>query len=245
MLNIATISVLPEIFGALAHGMPARAVAAKMLALHHLPLRDFATDAHRRVDDTPYGGGPGMVLKVAPARAAIQAAKAKLGCSTPVYYLSPQGRTVTQQDLQRMRSLPAMILFAGRYEGVDERLSEDFDDELSIGDYVLSGGELAAAVLIDAMARLLPGVLGDAQSAAQDSFTSDLLDHPHYTRPAAIDGQSVPEVLQNGDHAAIKQWRRMQALGRTQQRRPDLLKGRELSHHEQKLLNQYFESNQR
>lgn len=227
MLKIGTISVLPSMFDALSVGMPARAVAAKALTLQHWGLRDFATDAHRTIDDQPYGGGPGMVLKVAPVRAAIAAAKASLGSQTPVYLMSPQGRKVTQKDIAHLSQMPSMIMVSGRYEGVDERLSQDFDDELSIGDYVLSGGELATMVLIDAMARLLPGVLGDAQSAVEDSFSNNLLDFPHYTRPAEIDGQAVPAVLQSGDHAAIAQWRRMQAIQRTRERRPDLLSAHE------------------
>jgi tRNA (guanine37-N1)-methyltransferase len=240
MLNIGTISVFPGMFDALNMGMPARAVAQDALHLHHWSLRDFADNKHGSIDDTPYGGGPGMVLKVAPVRAAIQAAKTQLGNDTPVYYLSPQGRPVDQATLSKLCQKPGMILLAGRYEGIDERLQQDIDEELSIGDYVLSGGELAAMVLIDAMARLLPGVLGDAESAAQDSFSDGLLDYPHYTRPASIDAQTVPAVLQNGDHQAIAQWRRMQALGRTWQRRPDLLKQQTLSSTDQQLLEDFL-----
>lgn len=240
MLNIGTISVFPGIFDALSMGMPARAVAQDALRLQHWSLRDFADNKHGTIDDTPYGGGPGMVLKVAPVRAAIQAAKTQLGNDTPVYYLSPQGRQVDQSLLQTMSQQPSMILLAGRYEGIDERLQQDIDEELSIGDYVLSGGELAATVLIDAMARLLPGVLGDSDSAAQDSFSDGLLDYPHYTRPACIDDQAVPSVLQNGDHQAISQWRRMHSLGRTWQRRPDLLGQHTLSANDQQLLEDFL-----
>lgn len=240
MLNIGTISVFPNMFEALSSGMPARAVAQRALHLQHWSLRDFADNKHGNIDDTSYGGGPGMVLKVAPARAAIQAAKVQLGANTPVYYLSPQGRPVTQKCVVKLSQQQNMILLAGRYEGIDERLQQDIDEELSLGDYVLSGGELAAMVLIDAMARLLPGVLGDAHSAEQESFSDGLLDYPHYTRPASIDAQEVPAVLQNGDHKAIAQWRRMQALGRTWQRRPDLLSQQTLSNTDQQLLEDFL-----
>jgi tRNA (guanine37-N1)-methyltransferase len=201
--------------------------------------RDFADDAHRTVDDRPYGGGPGMVMMVEPLRRAIDAAR-KAAPGAPVAYLSPQGRRLDQQVAAELAQRGSMILLAGRYEGVDERLIQsDVDEEWSIGDYVLSGGELPAMVLMDTVVRLLPGVLGHADSAEQDSFVDGLLDFPHYTRPEEIGGQRVPAVLLSGDHEQIRRWRLKQALGRTWLRRPDLLEGRALSDEEKVLLDEY------
>lgn len=242
MLQVTTISVHPEMFGALGHGMPARAQSHDALRLQHLNLRDFTDDPHRTIDDRPFGGGPGMVLKVEPMRRAIAEAKRILGEDTPVYHLSPQGRRLEQQDMQQLSRQASFILVASRFEGVDERLSQDFDDELSIGDYVLSGGELAAMVLLDAVSRLLPGVLGDEASAEHDSFMDGLLDYPAYTRPANVEGQSVPDVLMQGDHQAIATWRQQQALGRTWLRRPDLLQKRGLSPAENNLLQTFIQT---
>lgn len=201
--------------------------------------RDFTCDRHRTVDDRPYGGGPGMVMKVQPLRDAIRAAKAA-GEAAPVVYLSPQGRRLDQAAVKRFAGMKRLVLLAGRYEGVDQRLLDnEVDEEWSIGDYVLSGGELAALVVIDAVTRLCPGVLGDADSAEQDSYVDGLLDYPHYTRPEEIDGRRVPEVLLSGDHRAIACWRRKQALGRTWLRRPDLLAKRELTAEDQVLLEEF------
>ncbi|MDH5358902.1 MAG: tRNA (guanosine(37)-N1)-methyltransferase TrmD, partial [Gammaproteobacteria bacterium] len=198
-------------------------------------------DKHRTVDDRPYGGGPGMVMKLEPLQKAIYAAKQQLGQQTKVVYLSPQGRKLDQQGLQELATREAMIFVAGRYEGIDERLIEqEIDEEWSIGDYVLSGGELAAMVMIDGVARLLPDVLGDEESAQQDSFMAGLLDHPHYTRPERSSDQTVPEVLLGGDHEAIRKWRLKQSLGRTWIRRPDLLDMDTLTNEQKALLEQFI-----
>jgi len=205
-----------------------------------LDPRDQTRDKHRTVDDRPYGGGPGMVMKVEPLRDAIRAAKAD-GPQRPVVYLSPQGRVFDQAEAARLAAGPGMILVAGRYEGVDERFVEtEVDLELSIGDFVLSGGELAALCVIDACARLVPGVLGDAESAVAESFVAGLLDHPHYTRPEDEAGRKVPEVLLSGDHAQVARWRLKQALGRTWLRRPDLIARRALSETERQLLEEFL-----
>jgi tRNA (guanine37-N1)-methyltransferase len=222
-------------------GVTGRAVERKLLRVGTENPRDHATDKHKSVDDRPYGGGPGMVMKVETLRAAIHAAKARTGAGAKVIYLSPQGRQLDQQGVQELAKHPSLILVAGRYEGVDERLIEtEVDEEWSIGDYVLSGGELPALVMIDALARLIPGALNDEESAAQDSFMNGLLDCPHYTRPEDLEGRRVPEVLLSGDHAAIRRWRMQQMLGRTWLRRPDLLKDLELSAEQQKLLQDFI-----
>lgn len=232
------ISLFPDQFRILSEeGVVARALKRGIAELRLWNPRDFSTDVHRTVDDRPYGGGPGMVMKVEPLRAAIQAARAAAGSESRVAYLSPQGRLLTQSDMVRIAAETGWILLAGRYEGVDERLlAADVDEEWSIGDYVLSGGELAAMVVMDAVIRLLPGALGHAGSAEADSHMDGLLDCPHYTRPELLDGQPVPEVLLSGDHAAIARWRLQQSLGRTWLRRPDLLAQRVLSADEQVLL---------
>ena len=209
--------------------------------------RDFANDRHRTVDDRPYGGGPGMVMMVEPLRAAIGAARATIAKSeplagrAPVIYLSPQGEQLNQQVVTELAAMTAMVLLCGRYEGVDERLLQlEVDREISLGDFVLSGGELPALAVIDAVTRQLPGVLGHQDSAAMDSFADGLLDCPHYTRPEHIVSLTVPPVLLSGDHRLIEQWRLKQALGRTYERRPDLLDARELSENEQTLLREYL-----
>jgi tRNA (guanine37-N1)-methyltransferase len=202
--------------------------------------RDFARDRHRTVDDRPYGGGPGMVMAVEPLRSTIRAARERAGGAAQVSLLSPQGRRLDQAALRELAGRQDMILVCGRYEGIDERLIElEIDEEWSLGDYVLSGGELAAAVVIDAVTRLLPGVLGDEQSAAQDSFTDGLLDCQHYTRPEETEGLAVPPVLLSGDHGAIERWRKKQALGRTWLRRPDLLDELELDEKSRLLLAEF------
>jgi len=203
--------------------------------------RDFATDRHRTVDDRPYGGGPGMVMRVEPLAGTIRAARAGVGPEARVIYLSPQGRRLNQAGVAELASRESLVLVAGRYEGVDERVIEtEVDEEWSIGDYVLSGGELAAMVLIDAVARLLPGALGHEDSAREDSFFAGLLDCPHYTRPEVAAGRRVPEVLRNGNHREIRRWRLKQALGRTWLRRPDMLDGLVLDDEQRKLLDEFI-----
>lgn len=240
---IGVISLFPEMLDAISgSGITRRAIEAELLSLQAWNPRDFATDRHRTVDDKPYGGGPGMLMKVAPLKAAIEAAKAASETNRPrVVYLSPQGEPLNQAKLAEYAEQSELILVAGRYEGVDERLLESvIDEEVSIGDYVLSGGELPAMVLIDGITRLLPGAVGDRDSVEQDSFSEGLLDFPQYTRPEMVEGLEVPEVLMSGDHEKIARWRRMQALGRTFERRPDLLSDRVLTDEEQQLLNEYL-----
>lgn len=243
---VGLITLFPEMFRAISEcGVSARAVGTGKLALASWNPRDFTEDNYRRVDDRPYGGGPGMLMLIEPLRRAITAAReaaAARGIAAPVIYLSPQGRRLDQpavRELVAAHGEQGLILLCGRYEGIDERLiRREVDAEWSIGDYVLSGGELAAMVMIDAMARLLPGVLNTEASAEEDSFTDGLLDCPHYTRPEVYEGDSVPAVLLSGDHAAIRRWRLQQSLLRTRERRPDLLAGRVLSKEERMLLEQ-------
>jgi tRNA (guanine37-N1)-methyltransferase len=217
-------------------GVTGRAVERGLVDLRLWDPRDYAQDRHRTVDDRPYGGGPGMVMKFEPLRDAIRAARADVEIPARTLYLSPQGRLLNQRQVVEFSECPRLILVAGRYEGIDERLIEaEIDEEWSIGDYVLSGGELPALVLFDAVVRLLPGVLGHAESALQDSHMEGLLDCPHYTRPEWIEGREVPEVLQSGNHEAIRLWRLRQSLERTRLRRPDLLEKADLDR-EQRLL---------
>ncbi len=222
---IGVISLFPEMFRAITeHGVTGRAVKSGLLQIGCWNPRDFTHDKHRTVDDRPYGGGPGMLMMVQPLRDAIHAAKQAAGDGAKVIYLSPQGRKLTQAGVTELATNQKLILVAGRYEGIDERVIQtEVDEEWSIGDYVLSGGELPAMTLIDAVSRLVPGVLGDQASAEQDSFTDGLLDHPHYTRPELLDGLAVPEALTSGNHEVIRRWRLKQSLGRTWQRRPELL----------------------
>lgn len=245
-MRIGIVTLFPEMFAAIRdYGIGRRAVGRDLLQLHFQNPRDFATDRHRSVDDRPYGGGPGMVMLVEPLRAAIRAARANLPAASPTIYLSPQGRPLTQQALREFAALPGLLLVAGRYEGIDERVIEaEIDAEWSLGDYVLSGGELAAMVVIDGVTRLLPGALGHPDSADQDSFTDGLLDCPHYTRPETVDGRPVPEVLLGGNHEAIRRWRLKQALGRTWLRRPDLLRGRRLDAEQRALLDEFINETQ-
>lgn len=218
-------------------GVLGRARARGLLDLQVHDLRGFTTDRHRVVDDTPFGGGPGMVLKPEPLFRAVEAIEATRGRPDAVLLPSPQGRRFTQAVAREYSRHAHLVLLCGRYEGVDERVSTRLaTEEVSIGDYVLSGGELAALVVVDAVARLVPGVVGDAESVVQDSFTRGLLDHPHYTRPASFRGQDVPEVLLSGHHGEIDRWRRQQALRRTYERRPDLLEGLALTDEEQQWL---------
>lgn len=233
------ISLFPEFVAQVAtHGVVGRAGERGLLSIHGWNPRDHAEGSYRRVDDRPFGGGPGMVMLVDPLRAAIQAARDADPEPAKVICLSPQGTRLTQPKVRELAALPRLILLCGRYEGVDERLIQaEVDEELSIGDYVLSGGELAAAVLLDAVARLQDGALNDAESAVQDSFEGDgMLDCPHYTRPVEHALGVVPDVLLSGNHAQIARWRRMQSLGRTWLRRPDLLDEAALSKADRSLL---------
>ena len=240
-MRIDVVTLFPEMFAAITDcGITRRAVERGLLHLEFWNPRDYATDRHRTVDDRPYGGGPGMVMQVQPLRDAIAAARAAVSTPAPVVYLSPQGRRLEQKAVRTLAAHERLVLLCGRYEGIDERLIEaEVDEEWSIGDYVLSGGELAAMVVIDATTRMLPGALGHEDSAEQDSFADGLLDCPHYTRPEVIDGRSVPQVLLSGDHQAIALWREKQALGRTWLRRPDLLEEVELSAEQQALLREF------
>lgn len=241
-MKIEVVTLFPESVEALLQfGVTGRAVERGLLQVGTSNPRDHATDRHKTVDDRPYGGGPGMVMKVETLRAAIHEAREKAGAGAKVIYLSPQGRKLDQAAVRELMKVPALVLVAGRYEGVDERLLEtEVDEEWSIGDYVLSGGELPALVMIDALARLIPGALNDDESAAQDSFENGLLDCPHYTRPEVLDGMKVPEVLLSGDHAAIRRWRLQQMLGRTWQRRPDLLQRLALDEEQEALLAEFI-----
>lgn len=236
-MRIAVVTLFPEMLAAVTdRGITGRAVDRGLLEVTAFDPRVHTHDVHRTVDDSPYGGGPGMIMKVAPVRAAITEAREALP-GAKVAYLSPQGRRLDQDGVRELASRDALILLAGRYEGIDERVIErDVDEEWSIGDYVLSGGELAAMVVIDAVTRLLPGALGDEGSAEADSFATGLLDHPHYTRPEEIDGQRVPEVLLSGHHERIRLWRLEQALARTRDRRPDLLDALEPDAEQRRLL---------
>lgn len=237
-LKVTVVTLFPEMFEALTrYGITGRAASDGLLELELVNPRDFTEDKHRTVDDRPYGGGPGMLMKVAPLRAALEST----GQPRHVVYLSPQGRKLDQAGVEAMGKHTNLVLLCGRYEGVDERLiSSQVDEELSIGDFVLSGGEVAAMALIDAMTRLQPGALGHQQSAQQDSFVEGLLDHPHYTRPAELGGQGVPEVLLSGDHAQIRRWRLKQSLGRTWQRRPDMWDQLDPDKEQQALLAEYI-----
>ncbi|MCP5326500.1 MAG: tRNA (guanosine(37)-N1)-methyltransferase TrmD [Oceanospirillaceae bacterium] len=241
-MQFGVISIFPEMFQTLTEqGITGRAVKRGLVSVDLWNPRDFTFDNYQTVDDRPYGGGPGMVMKIEPLRDAILAAKAKIGADAKVVYLSPQGRQLTQQGAEELHGHGKIIFLAGRYEGVDERLiDEHVDEEWSIGDYVLSGGELAAMVIMDSIIRLVPGVLGHSLSAVEDSFTDGLLDCPHYTRPEVYGDKPVPEVLLSGNHEKIRRWRLKQALGRTWQRRPDLLSQRVLSKEEQTLLQEYI-----
>ena len=237
-MRIAVVSLFPEMFDAVSrYGITGRAVEEGRLELVLCNPRDHATDRHGTVDDRPYGGGPGMLMKIDTLEAAIGEAKTALGVPGKVVYLSPQGRRFDHALAKELAAQPGLVLVAGRYEGVDERLLDaEVDEEISIGDYVLSGGELAAMVVVDAVSRQLPGVLGHAQSAEQDSFAEGLLDCPHYTRPEEYRGRRVPEVLLSGNHELIRRWRLKQALARTLERRPDLLEERALTPEEEELL---------
>jgi len=241
---VGVVTLFPEMFRALTdYGISRRAIEKELLTIETWNPRDFANDKHKTVDDKPYGGGPGMLMKVQPLKDAISAAKRKAGVECPVIYLSPQGKSLEQADLEKLVKLPQLILVAGRYEGIDERLiGSVIDAEVSIGDFVVSGGELPAMILIDGVTRLLPGAVGDKESVDNDSFSDGLLDYPQYTRPEVDDGLIVPRVLLSGDHREIARWRKMHSLGRTYEKRPDLIKERMLTDEERRLLDEYRET---
>jgi tRNA (guanine37-N1)-methyltransferase len=244
-MKFSIVTLFPEMFKAISeHGITSRAVKNGLIELDYVNPRDFTHDFHRTVDDRPYGGGPGMLMLVEPLLAAIAQAKQNLAArgveQARVVYVSPQGRRFDQHAARTFSQQPGMIFLCGRYEGIDERVIElAVDEEWSIGDYVLSGGELPVMAMIDATARLLPGVLGHKDSASEDSFFEGLLDCPHYTRPEDYQGRVVPPVLLSGNHAAIRRWRLKQSLGRTWQRRPDLLEGKVLTSEQARLLQEY------
>jgi len=239
---IGVVTLFPEMFEAITrHGVTGRAVRNGLLDVQCWNPREFTRDKHRTVDDRPYGGGPGMLMKVQPLRDAIHAAKQAAGGEARVIYLSPQGRRLDHAGAKELAASERLILVAGRYEGIDERLVEtEIDEEWSLGDFVLSGGELPAMVMVDAVSRLVPGVLGHQDSAAEDSFSDGLLDCPHYTRPEKLDDMSVPDVLLSGNHEAIRRWRLKQQLGRTWQRRPELLEELGLDKEQRSLLNEFI-----
>jgi tRNA (guanine37-N1)-methyltransferase len=242
-MHVGVITLFPQMFDALSvGGVTARAIKQGLLQLTCWNPRDFTKDKHQRVDDQPYGGGPGMIMQVQPLRAAITVALTTLGAQTHIIYLSPQGRRLDQAGIETLRQHAQLLLIAGHYEGIDERiLLRDVHSEWSIGDYVLSGGELAAMVMIDALTRWIPGVLKHERTLVEDSFGNGLLDYPHYTRPAEVDGQRVPAVLLSGNHAAIARWRHKQALGRTWCRYPELLEKFHLTMQQKTLLNEFIE----
>ena len=241
-MQIEVVTLFPRmIAGALEFGIVGRAIARGLLSVGTEDPRSYASDVHRTVDDRPYGGGPGMVMKPEPLLAAIRAAHARLPPGSPRVYLSAQGEPFGQAQARALAALPSVLLLAGRYEGVDERVVElGIDRELSVGDYVLSGGELPALTVIDALARLLPGALNDERSSEEDSFAQGLLDWPHYTRPEVFEGREVPAVLRSGDHAGIRRWRLAQAVARTAKRRPDLLSNAPLAPEAQRALNEFL-----
>ena len=236
------VTLFPEMFAALTeYGVTGRAVKRGQLSVEFSNPREHAHDRHRTVDDRPFGGGPGMLMKVEPLLEAIEAIRQKAPSPPRVIYLSPQGQPLTQQRAQALAKMDSLVLLCGRYEGIDERIIDMcVDEEISIGDYVLSGGELGAMVVLDAVTRLIPGVLGHADSAVEDSFTEGWLDCPHYTRPEEFEERRVPEVLLSGNHELIRRWRLKQSLGRTWQRRPALLKDLTLSKEQQQLLAEFI-----
>ncbi|HEY6599922.1 MAG TPA: tRNA (guanosine(37)-N1)-methyltransferase TrmD [Pseudomonadales bacterium] len=244
---VGIVSIFPAMFRMLtSEGVVARAVAQGALNLVVENPRDHADDRHNTVDDRPYGGGPGMVMKVEPMVAAINALKARAGGPARTVYLSPQGERLVQSKVEALAREERIVFIAGRYEGIDERVIDDVvDEQISLGDYVLTGGELPIMVVLDAIARYLPGTLGNAESTEAESYRAGAFDWAHYTRPEHVLGRSVPPVLLSGDHAAISRWRRRDALGRTYERRPDLLSRRRLSDEERSLLKDYLEQGRR
>jgi tRNA (guanine37-N1)-methyltransferase len=245
-VRVEVLSLFPELVEQVGRvGIPRIAVEQGALTLHCRQLREHSDNRWNRVDERPFGGGPGMVVQPEPLARAVEAAKAACGAQAPVLLMSPQGERFNQQWAERLAKEPAWIVVCGRYEGVDERfLASEVTAELSMGDFVLSGGELAAMTMIDAVARLLPGVLGDAESAVVDSFSTGHLDHPHYTKPVHWRGMDVPELLLSGDHRAIARWRMQQALGQTWLKRPDLLAGLQLNEEQRRLLREFITQSQ-
>ena len=245
-MRIEVLTLFPELVEQVGrYGIVRRAVESGKLALTTRNFRDYSENKWRRVDDRPYGGGPGMVMNAGPVAAAVAASKQALGGTAKVVALSPQGEPLTQQWVKRLAAEQNLVVLCGRYEGIDERAQGTVDVELSLGDFVISGGELGAMVLVDAVARLIPGALGDEQSAGNDSFSSGWLDHPHYTRPEAWNGEPVPDVLLSGDHAAVRRWRLKRALGATWLKRPDLLAGLTLDQEQDELLREFIAEQQR
>lgn len=238
-MKIGVVTLFPEMFAAFTgFGVTGRAIKNGLLSLECFNPRDWAEDSYRTVDDSPYGGGPGMLMKCGPLVKALRQAKEHIGGRT--VYMSPQGKPFTQAKARELAAQGSMILLAGRYEGVDERILKTLvDEEISIGDYVLSGGELPAMVVADAVARMVPGVLGDQDSAVYDSFMNGLLDYPQYTRPDDFDGMKVPEELLSGDHDKIAAWRRVQSVGRTYERRKDLIRNLALTDAQEQALAEY------
>nr|WP_256489572.1 tRNA (guanosine(37)-N1)-methyltransferase TrmD [Pleionea sp. CnH1-48] len=235
------VTLFPEMFQAITeYGVTGRAIRRGLVDVSFVNPRDFTQDKHRTVDDRPYGGGPGMLMLAEPLSKAIQAAKSQVGNDAHVVYLSPQGRPASQQVIEELKQRQNLVFVAGRYEGVDERvIQREVDEEVSLADFVLSGGEIAAMALMDGIIRLEPDVLGHKDSAVEDSFAEGLLDHPHYTRPEVFEGESVPEVLMSGNHELIRRWRLKQSLGRTWLRRPDMLSQLELTEEQQRLLDEF------
>ena len=244
-MRVDVVAVFPEMIDSfMQYGVLRRAVENELLTVKTWNARDFTDDKHATVDDKPYGGGPGMLMMAEPLCKALRAAKAQQQGNFRTIYLSPQGRRLDQESVNRLAELDGLVLLSGRYKGIDERVVElEVDEEWSLGDYVISGGEPAAMVLIDAVARQREGVLGDEDSARLDSFMAGLLDCPHYTRPSDYESRGVPEVLLNGHHAMIRRWRLKQSLGRTMQRRVDLLQGRTFTKEEKVLLSEYASEN--
>ena len=241
MYRFGVVALIPELVEPVVRfGVVGRARERGLLALDHETPRDYATDRHRTVDDRPYGGGPGMVLKYEPLRDATRALRQRMPAGTRELVLAASGRPFDQAFARELAAAPGLMLVGGRYEGIDERFVEaEVREELALGDYVLSGGELAAAVVIDAVARLLPGVLGHEQSSVEESYTAGLVDCPQYTRPEVVDGMAVPKVLLGGDHEAVRRWRLRESLGRTWLKRPWLLEQRALTDEERELLEEF------
>ena len=242
---IGAITLFPEMFTAITnYGVTGRACKNGLLNIKCFNPRDYASDNYQSVDDRPFGGGPGMLMLYETLEKAVLEAKADLGQETRVIYMSPQGRKLSQSVVRDLSRADSFIVVSGRYEGIDERfISKYIDEEISLGDYVLSGGELPSMVLIDAVSRLIPGVLGDYSSAEQDSFYDEILDYPQYTRPESIEGMDVPEVLLSGNHESIRRWRLSQSLGKTFTKRPDLLKNLALTDEQEEFLAKYIQSN--
>jgi tRNA (guanine37-N1)-methyltransferase len=245
-MKFTLITLFPdEISSSISFGILGRAIKNKVIEVDYISLRDYSDNKYQSIDDKPYGGGPGMLIQAEPLIKAINKVRSESNKNIPVIFLTPQGKLFTQKTAKAYSQINQLIIVSGRYEGFDERVHElvDNSSEISIGDYVISGGEIATAVIIDAITRLLPGALGDENSAKQDSFTEGLLDYPHYTRPEEVEGIKVPEVLLSGNHNAINQWRFKQSIGKTFDKRPDLIKKRNLTDEEEEILNEYIKDN--